>query len=87
MIFGGEISFLGSKLIFSNFFFQILLNEAKTHPNHMDSEVQQTSPKYSLPLFSTKKKLNNEEKHTSLQKKNNLNIFKIIASIDFILSL
>ena len=48
VIFGGKISFLGGK-----FFFQILLNEAKTHPNHMDlNEYYNMTKKCAvLPLY------------------------------------
>ena len=44
VIFGVEISFLGGKLFFK---FQILLNEAKTHPNQM----------YSYEFYSMTKKM------------------------------
>ena len=49
---GVKSVFYGAVFVFSKFsiFFLILLNEVKTHPNHTSSCVQQTSPKYSLPL-------------------------------------
>ena len=49
--FGVETSFWVSINVFANFFFRFVINEAKKHPNHIYSYVQQTSLKYSQPLF------------------------------------